>query len=432
MLETDSPMGQTIGKFEIQRLLGKGATSSVFLGRDPFTGQEVAVKIANQAVFSDPVNGVKFKKMFMNEASLAGKLRHPHIVRVLDAGMDDDLHYIVMEYVRGQTLKKFCTAGNLLAQDQIVEIVFKCCNALEYAHRQGVIHRDIKPANLLIEKGTDVKVSDFGTALMMNSDHTQIFGAVGSPAYMSPEQVSGDENITFQTDIYSLGVVMYQLLSGYLPFMAKSQVELFRKIADKEPTPLIARRSDIAESLLAIVERSIRKRAQDRYESFNAMAKDLTSAYKKLKLPSQDVSDTEKFNLMKGLSFFEAFTDRELWEVLRFSKWHRFGSGVKLIEEGRVGTSLFVLATGNASIIKNDSFLGIIEAGQCFGEMAYVMGKEKRRTASVVSNSDVTVIKIRSEGIAGASEQVQTSIAKVLLKILADRLEKTSILASIV
>jgi eukaryotic-like serine/threonine-protein kinase len=427
-------MPATIGKFDIQELLGEGATSSVYRGTDPFTGQEVAIKVAKQAVFSDPVNGAKFKKMFMNEASLAGKLRHPHIVRVLDAGVEDDLHYIVMEYVPGHTLKDHTTAGRLLPFEAIVEIAFKCCNALEYAHRQGVIHRDIKPANLLLVEGTDVKVSDFGTALMVNSDHTQIFGAVGSPAYMSPEQVTGDRDLTFQTDIYSLGVVMYQMLSGQLPFFAKTQVELFRKIADSEPTPLTSRRPDVPEPLVKIVEKSTQKRPADRYNTFGEMARDLALAYKKLKLPpeTQYASDTERFNLVKGLSFFVDFTDREVWEVLRISKWHNFSAGTKLIEEGRVGTSLYILATGSASIIKNDAFLGVIDAGQCFGEMAYVMGKEKRRTANVVANSEVTVIKIRAESIAQSSDQLQTSLAKVLLRILADRLEKTSILASIV
>ncbi len=424
-------MIEAIGKFQLSELIGKGATASVYLSKDPFTGQDVAIKIANQAVFSDPVHGDKFKKMFMNEASLAGKLRHPHIVSVLDAGLEEDLHFIVMEYVPGKTLKSYCTMKSLLPFDDVVEIVFKTASALDYASRQGVIHRDIKPANILQVEGTNVKISDFGTALRENSEVTQIFDAVGSPAYMSPEQISGGD-LTFQTDIYSLGVVMYQLLSGYLPYAAKSQVELFRKILNDNPIPLKDRRNKIPEALLRIVERCMAKSPEERYTSWNALSRDLVAANKQLINVAQDDSDTEKFNILKQLDFFESFSDRELWEVLRISKWHKFPAGKTLIQEGRVGSSLYILAGGNASIIKNDSFLGVIETGHCFGEMAYIVGNNKPRTASIVSNTEVLVIKIRSDGIENASDQLRTSIHKVLLRILADRLEKTSILASIV
>jgi serine/threonine protein kinase len=424
-------MIEAIGKFQLSELIGKGATASVYLSKDPFTGQDVAIKIANQSVFSDPVHGDKFKKMFMNEASLAGKLRHPHIVTVLDAGVEDELHFIVMEYVPGKTLKSYCTMKSLLPFDDVVEIIFKTASALDYASRQGVIHRDIKPANILQVEGTNVKISDFGTALRENSEVTQIFDAVGSPAYMSPEQISGGD-LTFQTDIYSLGVVMYQLLSGYLPYAAKSQVELFRKILNEPPIPLRDRRNKLPEALLKIVENCMAKSPEERYTSWNQLSRDLVAANKQLINVAQDDSDTEKFNILKQLDFFKSFSDRELWEVLRISKWHKFPAGKTLIQEGRVGSSLYILAGGNASIIKNDSFLGVIETGHCFGEMAYIVGNNKPRTASIVSNTEVLVIKIRSDGIENASDQLRTSIHKVLLQILADRLEKTSILASIV
>ena len=424
-------MIESIGKFQLSQLVGKGATASVYLSKDPFTGRDVAIKVANQAVFSDPVHGAKFKKMFMNEASLAGKLRHPHIVTVFDAGLDEGAHFIVMEYVPGKTLKSYCTMQALLPFDDVVEIIFKCASALDYASRQGVIHRDIKPANILQVEGTNVKISDFGTALRENSDVTQIFDAVGSPAYMSPEQIGGGD-LTFQTDIYSLGVVMYQLLCGYLPFAAKSQVELFRKILNGSPVPLNDRRPKIPQPLLDIVDRCLAKSPEERYASWNQLSKDLVSANKQLIDFVQDNSDTEKFNILKQLDFFKHFSDRELWEILRISKWHKFAAGKTLIQEGRVGSSLYVLAGGNASIIKNDSFLGVIESGHCFGEMAYIVGNNKPRTASIVSNTEVLVVKIRSDSIENASDQLRTSIHKVLLKILADRLEKTSILASIV
>jgi len=424
-------MRKTIGKFDIKRLIGKGATSSVYLGIDPFTGSKVAIKIAHQAVFKDPVNGSKFQKMFMNEASLAGKLRHPHIVSVFDAGKEDDLHYIVMEYVPGHTLKKHCTPKTLLPYDDIIGIIFKCCSALDHAYRHGVIHRDIKPANLLIDEHGDVKLSDFGTALMENADHTQILEAVGSPAYMSPEQINGEE-VNHQTDIYSLGVVMYQLFSGRLPFSAKNQPDLIRKIKEEEPTPLNVLRPDVPDCLAMIVDRCMAKEPANRYLTWSDIAQDITAAHGQLELPSENVSDTEQFNMLKGLDFFKNFSDVELWEVVRISNWRKFKAERSLIKEGKIGDSLFILAAGEARIMKNGSFLGLVQTGQCFGEMAYIHGKKKPRSASVISNSDTIIIKIKSDAIQSASNQLQTSFHKILLTILADRLEQTSLLASLI
>lgn len=420
----------TIGKFQIRKLLGRGATASVYLAQDPFSNQEVAIKIAHRNIFSDPVNGARFKKMFINEASLAGKLRHPYIVTVFDAGIEREMHYIVMEFIDGHTLKRYTKSENLLPIDDVVEIIFKCCNALEYAFVNGLIHRDIKPANLLTSGGTDIKLTDFGTALLADSDLTQVVDAVGTPSYMSPEQIKGQE-LSQQADIYSLGVVMYQLLSGKLPFTAENQYDLIQKISKSPPIPLQDVRRNIPGDIVRIVERCIRKRAEDRYASWAELACDLATVHEQLELAaSTDVSDTRKFNILKTLSFFHHFTDVELWEILRISKWRRFQANRTLIEEGKIGSSIFLLATGDARIMKNDAFLGLIETGHCFGEMAYIHGMKKPRSASVVSNSPVTVIKIRTEALQQASTQLQTKFDKVLMRTLADRLEKTSVMAS--
>ncbi|MCG8427111.1 MAG: serine/threonine-protein kinase, partial [Chromatiales bacterium] len=360
----------TIGKFQIKRLIGRGATASVYLAEDPFTNTEVAIKIAHQSTFNDPVNGSRFKKMFMNEASLAGKLRHPHIVKVYDAGSEHAMHYIVMEYVAGETLKSFCSPDTLLPVNDVIEIMFKCANALDYAHRHSLIHRDIKPANLLLTNITDVKISDFGAALMADSDLTQIVDAIGTPSYMSPEQVRGD-TLNHQSDIYSLGVVMYLMLSGKLPFSAKNQYELVQKVSNKPPVPLQTVRPDLPPEIVAIVMRCLEKDLTLRYQSWVEFSTDLSRINERLELTTSALSDTHKFNTLKSLAFFQEFTDVELWEVLRISSWRNFRSQKKVIEEGKVGSSLVILASGTARIIKNKKLLGIIDAGEVFGETAY-------------------------------------------------------------
>ena len=419
----------TIGKFQIKRLIGRGATASVYLAEDPFNSNEVAIKIAHQGIFNDPVNGGRFKKMFINEASLAGKLRHPHIVSVYDAGSEHNMHYIVMEYVAGQTLKAFCTPEHLLPVDQVVEIAFKCANALDYAYRNGLIHRDIKPANILVTQGTDVKISDFGAAQMADSELTQIVDAIGTPSYMSPEQVRG-EKLSHQTDIYSLGVVMYLMLSGKLPFSAKNQYELIQKISKQPPVQLDSVRPDLPKEVVSIVMRCLEKEPGIRYQTWKEFSADLSQVNEKLELNSTDISDPRKFISMKTLNVFHDFTDVELWEVLRISSWRDFPANKKLLEEGEVGNSLFILASGTARIVKNSKLLGIIDGGEVFGETAYINGAKKRRNANVISTMPVTLLKIKSEALTQASDHLQTKFNKELLKTLAERLEKTSTIAS--
>ncbi|MCW5603122.1 MAG: serine/threonine protein kinase [Burkholderiales bacterium] len=182
------PETRRIGKYEIIREIGRGATSTVYKAYDPFQDREVAVKAVFPEVLGDEEHGRRYRKLFVTEASLAGRLSHPHIVAIYDAAADEDASYIVMEYVDGSTLEQYARVDHLLPLSRVLEIIYKCARALDYAAREGVIHRDIKPANILLAGESDIKVSDFGAALNATSDSTQITG-VGSPAYMSPEQV---------------------------------------------------------------------------------------------------------------------------------------------------------------------------------------------------------------------------------------------------
>jgi len=226
-----------IGKYEVSRLLGEGATSEVYLGFDPFTQREVAIKRLHPETLRGSERSALYRHLLLNEAALAGKLQHPHIIQIHDAVIDDKDGYVVMEYVPGGTLEPFTRAGQLLPFERLIEIIFKCTRALDYAYLQGVTHRDIKPANILLTtpEGQDIKISDFGAALFTASETTQVAG-FGSPAYMSPEQVR-EMPVDHHTDIYSLGVVMYQLLTGRLPFDATSNVNMAYQIAHHEAPP---------------------------------------------------------------------------------------------------------------------------------------------------------------------------------------------------
>ena len=192
---------ERIGKYEIRRPLGEGATSIVFLAWDPFNLREVAIKQLRPEVLKDRERGRLYRQLFANEAAFSGRLLHPHIVQIHDAMVDDDTAYVVMDYVPGGTLERLTRAGSLPSFERVIEIVFKATRALDYAFHQGVTHRDIKPANILLmsPEGSDIRISDFGAALNTARETTQISG-VGSPAYMSPQQVR-EVPLDHRTDI---------------------------------------------------------------------------------------------------------------------------------------------------------------------------------------------------------------------------------------
>src|SRR5437762_13784745 len=222
-----------VGKYDVQKAIGKGATGMVYLAKDTFTGKEVALKTIEPEVFRDPEFGTVYRGQLLNEASLAGKLRHPHIVAILDAVVGEDSGHIAMELVNGGDLSAHATPDKLLPVSDVLQIGFKCCGALEYAAREGIVHRDLKPANIMIAAGTDVKIADFGAAILKKSQVVQT-AQLGSPYYMSPEQIQGKE-LGFHSDMYSLGIVLYELLVGKRPFLASNIEDLMKKIIQEDP-----------------------------------------------------------------------------------------------------------------------------------------------------------------------------------------------------
>jgi len=411
---------EKVGKYEIIKEIGKGATSAVYQAYDPFQNRQVAIKVVFPEALGDKEHGRRYKKLFVTEASLAGKLSHPHIVAIYDAAADEDGNYIIMEYVDGTTLEQYTRGDNLLPIQKIVEIAYKCARALEYASRQGVIHRDIKPANILLTGEADIKISDFGAALTMAAETTQVSG-IGSPAYMSPEQVK-EQPLTYQTDIFSLGVVMFQLLAGRLPFKGANNYSMIYQIINVEPPRLIEVRPDIPPRVDAIVMRALQKETARRYQTWDEMAHDLATALGNEEKREQGFAESEKFDTLRKLDFFRQFSDVELWEVLRLATWHKEPREAVLIQENDIGSSFFILVAGEVKVVKQDRLLNVLKAGECFGEMAY-LGKQKfQRSASIVALSDIAVIEIRAETLSKASDLCRHHFHGAFLELLVDRL----------
>ena len=421
-------MKKKLGKYELISKLGEGATSTVYLGRDPFAQRDVAIKVASPDILRDPEKGRLYSNLFLNEASLIGKLNHPHIVQIFDAVVTEDLCYIVMEYVAGGTLDAHTEPGHLLPVDRVVELIFKCTRALDFAYRLGITHRDIKPANILLAGESDIKISDFGAAITnARSDRTVISG-VGSPAYMSPQQVQ-ERFLDHRTDIYSLGVVMYQLLTGELPFAAENNYNMVYQIVNGTPGKPSDKRPGLPEALDDIVARAMAKEVNDRYPTWQAFAQDLAQAARnrQLKAPSPEFADTEKFAALRALPFFADFSDVEIWEALRFADWQRVTPGTVIIRDGEPGNFFCFVTEGQLTVNKNGTQLTTLGSGECFGEMAVISQHGHIRSADVVAESDVNIVTIRGEALEKASESCRMHFYQGFLDVLATRLSLSNL-----
>ena len=422
---------EKIGKYELIREIGRGATSTVYLGSDPFTQREVAVKVAFPGILKDPKRGRLYTHLFLNEAALIGRLSHPHIVQTYDAVVGDKLCYIVMEYVAGGTLETVCAADRLLPLERIVEIIFKCTRALDFAFRAGIIHRDIKPANILFTSTDpndgDIKISDFGAAIIGSPDRTLVLG-IGSPAYMSPQQVK-EQTLDHQTDIYSLGVVMYQLLTGQLPFQGRNSYDMIYRIIHTEPRPPSAIRSDIPEALDAIVARAMNKKLHKRYGHWKEFSHDLAQAFRdrQLKIPSEHMPDLEKFDTLRSFAFFAEFSDVEIWEVVRFSHWDHVPPDTVILRDGEPGDFFYLLAEGELKLLKNGLVLDLLTTGECFGEMAVIGKTRSQRGADIVTRTPAKLVRITASARQTSSETCRIHFYQSFLAVLSERLSSSNV-----
>lgn len=415
---------ERIGKYEVRRLLGAGATSNVYLGYDPFAQRDVAVKRLHPEMLRVTDHTTLYHHMLLNEASLAGKLQHPHIIQIHDAVIDERDAYVVMEYVPGGTLEAFTHPDRLQPFERLVEIIFKCTRALDYAYLQGVTHRDIKPANILLvsPEGQDIKISDFGAAIFTATETTQL-AALGSPAYMSPEQVR-EQPLDHRTDIYSLGVVMYQLLTGRLPFESSSNVGLIYQIAHETPLPPSSIRPEIPPELDAIVCKAMRRDVAGRYATWLEFSHDLAQAYRNRSLSTDNLEmpDSEKFERLRAFRFFREFSDIEIWEIVRFAEWRLFPPDSLVMKEGEPGNYFCFVVDGHMRIVKKGHLLNTLSPGDCFGEMALFAAGRGARTASVETISETRILTIRAPALLRATSLCQMHFYKGFLEVLASRL----------
>jgi len=413
--EGTSSLMEDIGNYRIARMLGRGATSNVYLGIDKISSKLVAIKKIRPGCSI----GIQHK-MFAVEASLCGKLKHPNIVSLIEANSNDaDNTYIIMEYVEGESLEKFSTPDNLLPVETVMDIVRQAAEALNYAFQKGVIHRDVKPANIILRVDGLVKLTDFGCALLFDSDITQIAGA-GSLSYMSPEQITGVK-LNHQSDIYSMGAVFYRLLTGHNTFNATDNYAAINQIINHPHIPIETHRVGLPKELCRIADRALQKSLEDRYQDWEEFLSDLYAASGVNRAESQ-VEEQTKFELMSRCAFFKDFLTVEIWEVLRASLWRAFVHDEQLLKDGEHGFSFYILLKGSVVVTKKQRMLNVIHAGDCVGENACLYKGSPIRGATVTAQGEVIALEISKERLEGFSKDVCIRMDRAFLRSLNEKL----------
>ena len=425
MSANSNPINGLPDRYEVKKELGRGATAVVYLVTDLFAGRDAALKVANPDIFKaeGAEAQTQTRKAWLNEVRMAGTLKHPYIVEVFDAAVGPDYAYLVMEYLPGGTLEPFVKPDQLKPVSEVLELAFKCASALDYACRAGIVHRDIKPANLQYLGPGEVKVADFGAAYWSKEDSTQVMD-IGSLAYMAPELFR--QYVTPQADIYALGIVLFQLLSGQRPFEAKDQASLMYKIINGERKKLIDCRGDLPPSVLAVVERMLARSIEDRYPNWPTVLADFSALMPSLQpAKSEKPAQSEMYEALRALDLFKAMNDAELWQLIRLARWYRVPSGTRLIKEGAEAQSCYMLLNGEAKVTQQGKLLSLLMPGSLFGELAFAEEVPSPRAATVTATADVTIGKWPYDSLRNASPELQTKMLQVFFRIAAERLRQS-------
>lgn len=414
-----------IGRFDIIEQVGKGATATVYRAVSEDHPEGVAVKHIR---FKESGDGYarrirRLRKLIRAEANVARRLQHPNIIRIHEVVIDDDEAHAVMEYFPGKPLSRFCAFDNLLPLHRVMSIIFKCAMALDHAFRQGVVHRDIKPDNILVNDDDNVKITDFGLALNINkkldSDSTFILG-VGSPAYMSPEQIK-NYPLNQKTDLYSLGVVLYHLLTGRLPFRASNHAQLVYRILNADPPPPSKINPELPESVDKVVFKALEKDLYSRYRNGAEFAQDLSGIRYKIVDENHRGQDARRFAALRRLAFFTEFDDIEVWEALRISSWRMVSERTAIFREGDEDERFGVLVEGEIEISIDGKRIDNIVPGEIFGEMAWLDAPVSRQMYTAVSVRDSSYLEVSPAALALASEELRDAFRNRVGSVVARR-----------
>ena len=414
---------QHIGRYTIGGKLGSGTCGVVHKALDTVLDREVAIKlspIGEPHLSTGKVPGAQ--RAYQTELYAAGRLRHPNIVTVYDAGQHNELNFMVMEAVHGRTLKHFGKGQKLLPVYRAVEVIIDCCKALDYSHAQGILHRDIKPANIMIADDNCVKLLDFGIAVGLTDEValSRKGPTLGTPNYMSPEQILG-KSLGPSSDLYSLGTVLFELVTGKQLFKARKVKDLFRTVVHQEAPRISEFRPDLPPEFSNIVEKVLRKKSQQRYQSGAELIADLQPFLEDFR--SRGLHAPVELHLAKRcsqLDFFSGLAERDVLQVLDVANVIEFGAGVELLEGGNLERRLLVLLQGVVREYESGSARRLYVDGDCLGEIGFVQGN--RIQSQFRTATPVEIVEISAAALAELPAQLHLSIYKRASSVLVERL----------
>jgi serine/threonine protein kinase len=411
-----------LGKYELVEELGRGATSIVYRAHDPFLVREVAVKVVRHRSGERGLNESHDAgaEALRTEALLLGRINHPHIVKVFDVVRDASEHFVVMELVRGGSVEKHCQRGNLLDHAKAVDAIFKCAKALQYMNALGLIHRDIKPANILLTETEDVRLSDLG-ATLLHEEGGHLDARVGTPFYMSPEQLLG-RTLDFRSDMFALGIVLYELLTGEKPFDALNVDDLVYQYAHKKPRAPSSMRPTLPQGVDTVVARMLGTFPSERFSSWEDCLDALFSVPSQRSDHESGAFETasERFRLLRDSPFFVGFSDADLWYVVEIGLFHRIFEGDVLIREDTPGGFFLVILKGQVRITKAEQLIAEIGAGQSVGEISYVLDGRVPRNTTCTAISNGIALRVEDDILRNASAICRSRFEKTFLLTMAN------------
>ncbi len=430
---------KNIGRYQIKSKIGQGAMGDVYMALDGLIYRKVAIKCLRLDRFQNPAERKKATEYFLHEVRIVGNLNHSHITAVYDMGILEGSPYIVMEFVDGNNIKEIMAKKEEFPLREKLNLVIMVSRALHYAHKRGVLHRDIKPANIMILHNSRLpKITDFGVARVMD---VSSFGkpekildeeglVPGTPLYMSPEQIRGEE-LDPRSDLYSLGVLSYEWISGVKPFQGQNLNARLKAVLEQQPRPLSTMSAEVDNALDGIIMQALAKKPAARFRNTEEFADTLELYMNSLDVKAGGENRIFPFNqkiiidkLRKKYIFFADFTDEELFDIIKLSSKEVFETGAYLIREGTSGTKMFIIISGSVMIMTETDGMRVeldtIGEGSCVGEMSMV--DRMPRSASVVAIKETVALALNETVLRHANPKLCLKLYRNLAAVLSERL----------
>lgn len=404
---------KTLGRYKIVSKLGEGGMGIVYKAVDPVLERNVALKVGKMSSFGLEKPDKERFNQFLKEARLAAQLVHPNIAITYDAGFEKDLFFMVLEYIDGVGLHKHSRKPDLLPRIKVLETIFNICYALDHIHNKGYVHLDIKPSNIMLTKRGEVKLMDLGIARFLKDKPKDDTGTSGSIYYMSPEQTDPDITLNRQADIFSLGVVFYELLAGRRPFEGENLYQVLYKVTYEGPVPLEKYVPDISPDLEAIIKKAICHEREDRFKTAKEFADALFPIIKGKDSTALDKQDKKKIEFLKRLTYFKHFEHSDLVEVIRISSWSFHKRKTWIIEESDNDSNIYIIVDGKASL-QLEGKVKALKKGASFGESS-VLYNMPRRT-KVMAETACVVMAINANILNQSKKALQVKFLKEFYK----------------